>query len=58
MVIVVAAAFAAGAARAEDSCTNWLPQTDGSYWRTCVDEHGAQYCQQKVGNNITRVACK
>ena len=45
-------------ALAEDSCTNWMKQADGSLWRTCVDDHGNQYCQQSVNGQISRVDCK
>jgi hypothetical protein len=49
----------ASAAMAADSCTNWMPQPDGTQFRTCVDGQGRQYCEQlgKDGK-IGRVSCK
>jgi hypothetical protein len=43
---------------AADSCTDWMWQPDGSYWRTCVDSQGKQYCQVKKDGKISRVDCK
>ncbi len=41
------------------SCTDWMQQTDGTYWRTCVDDQGRQYCEQTVDKKtITRVKCQ
>jgi hypothetical protein len=41
------------------SCTDWTLQTDGTYWRTCVDDQGRQYCEQTVDKKtITRVKCQ
>lgn len=44
---------------AADSCTDWLKQSDGTYWRTCVDDNGRQYCQQLSadGKTISTVKC-
>lgn len=39
------------------SCTNWMLQPDGSYFRTCVDDQGRQYCERMYNNYITRVSC-
>ncbi|HVL29722.1 MAG TPA: hypothetical protein VM326_03275 [Sphingomicrobium sp.] len=50
------AALSTGAPAAP-SCTNWMLQSDGSYWRTCVDDQGRQYCERMYNNYITRVAC-
>lgn len=44
-------------AMAAPSCTNWMPQPDGSEWRTCVDDQGRQYCERKYNGYITRIAC-
>jgi hypothetical protein len=43
---------------AEPSCTNWMKQSDGSSWRTCVDDKGRQYCEQSKDGHVTRVSCK
>jgi len=47
----------AHSAFAADSCTDWLLQTDGSYFRTCVDDKGTQYCQSYKDNVISKVSC-
>lgn len=40
-----------------DSCTGWMLQPNGCYWRTCVDSQGRQYCEQCCGQNCSRVKC-
>jgi hypothetical protein len=45
-------------ALAAPSCTGWMKQPDGSYWRTCVDDKGRQYCEQSKNGHISRVRCK
>jgi hypothetical protein len=47
-------------ALAADSCSVWMKQADGTFWRSCVDDKGQQYCQtaDSNGNNVTRVSCK
>lgn len=59
MALAAAAAFvlAFNVAMAADSCSTWMKQADGSYWRTCVDNNGRQYCQVSVNNVITNVNC-
>lgn len=41
-----------------DSCTDWMLQSNGCYWRTCVDSEGHQYCEECCGQNCSRVECK
>ena len=41
----------------EASCSNWLKQDDGSYWRTFVDDAGRQYCEVSKDGHISRVKC-
>jgi hypothetical protein len=45
---------------AADSCSVWMKQADGTFWRTCVDDKGHQYCQTADAQvkNITTVSCK
>jgi hypothetical protein len=44
---------------ASDSCTNWVKQDNGCYWRECVDNNGRQYCEELCGNGpARRVPCK
>lgn len=32
---------------AATECTQWMKQSDGTYWRICVDDKGHRSCQQK-----------
>jgi hypothetical protein len=46
---------------ADDSCSVWLWQKDGLYWRQCVDSKGHSYCQEAddaKGKNARTVLCK
>lgn len=54
----VVLSFTALAAAAAPSCTNWMRQSDGSQWRTCVDDKGQQYCESAKDGRISRVSCK
>jgi hypothetical protein len=51
---------------AADSCTDWMQQSNGCSWRTCVDSQGHQYCEQCCSvvtssgtytNSCSRVTC-
>lgn len=44
-------------ARAEPSCTKWMPQADGSSFRTCVGDDGKQYCESSRNGTVSRVSC-
>jgi hypothetical protein len=59
IVLVPAAALvlSLNVAMAVDSCSAWMKQPDGSYWRTCVTDQGRQYCQISVNNTVTTVSC-
>lgn len=58
LCLAVTSGFASPPAVADDSCTEWSRQDDGTYFRTCVDQDGHQYCQQDDGQgHITRVSC-
>lgn len=47
-----------GYALAEPSCTTWLKQPDGTEFRTCVNDAGKQYCEQKnKDGTISAVKC-
>ena len=60
MVVCVFSFFsiAVTIACAEPKCTSWMKQNDGSYFRTCVDEKGRQYCESSKDNHISRVSCR
>jgi hypothetical protein len=48
------------AAIAPDSCSKWLWQKEGLYWRLCVRDDGTQYCQEadnEQAKNIRTVPC-
>ena len=34
-----------------------IRQTDGSYFRSCVDDNGGRYCEQLKDGFITRIGC-
>ncbi len=42
------------------SCTLWMKQTNGTYFRTCVDDKGTQYCEEKKSatGKPYKVSCK
>lgn len=40
------------------SCSEWMKQSDGSSWRTCVDDQGRQYCEVEKNGRISRVSCR
>lgn len=44
-ILAAMLALCGAPAYAEPSCTNWMLQSDGSYFRTCVDDQGKQYCE-------------
>jgi hypothetical protein len=54
----VTVAVADNHAAASPSCSNWMKQSDGSNWRTCVDDQGRQYCEEEKNGHISRVSCK
>ncbi len=45
-------------AYAAPSCTDWMLQSDGSYFRTCVDDQGRQYCESSSNGHVSRVSCR
>jgi hypothetical protein len=56
-LLMLASASIGSAALAEDSCTNWLLQSDGSEWRQCVRDNGSVYCQRRANGQITNISC-
>jgi hypothetical protein len=59
-VVLLACSGISSMAFAEPSCSVWMKQSDGSYWRTCVGDDGRQYCESATdahGSNATRVSC-
>lgn len=42
-----------------DSCTGWIQQSNGCYWRECVKPNGDVYCEQCCGKGAcSRVKCE
>jgi len=39
------------------NCGPWVPQTNGTKWRMCVDQNNDRYCELKSGRTITRFDC-
>jgi hypothetical protein len=56
-VLLIALAGATGSNNVMPSCGPWIPQTNGTYWRMCVDEHNQQYCESRSGRLIRRITC-
>ena len=51
----------AGGVSAAPSCSNWLRQSDGTYWRECVNDDGTTHCYSATDGNgagATEVSCK
>ena len=49
------------AALAEASCSNWLWQTGGWYWKQCVNDDGSQHCyhaSDAQGTGAYEISCK
>lgn len=44
---VFASLLGAAISFAATECTQWMKQSDGTYWRICVDDKGHRSCQQK-----------
>lgn len=45
---------------AADSCSVWMLQKSGMYWRQCVRDDGTRYCQEAddaKGTNVRTVPC-
>jgi hypothetical protein len=39
------------------TCGPWVPQTNGTKWRMCIDQNNQRYCELKQGSAITRFEC-
>ena len=52
--------FVASVGIAVDSCSTWMWQKEGLYWRQCVRDDGTRYCQEAddaKGTNVRTVPC-
>jgi hypothetical protein len=59
--IIVALYLLSSVALAVPSCTNWMVQADGSYWRECVNDDGSRHCYRAAngnGSNATEISCR
>lgn len=65
IVMSVIAAFAAATAFpsvafAEENCTSWMDQGNGTSWKECVDDNGKQHCYEisnAPGSTAYEVTC-
>lgn len=55
--VLAISVFIGTLAFAVPSCSVWLKQPDGTWWRTCVGDDGRQYCEWSDGKTVTRVSC-
>ncbi|MCY1126532.1 hypothetical protein OU426_06675 [Frigidibacter sp. RF13] len=58
--LILALLVGAGQAMAEQSCSAWMDQGDGTSWTTCVDENGTQRCYRvnnTPGSTVFEVSC-
>jgi hypothetical protein len=53
----MALAGVSGSHNVTPSCGPWIPQTNGTYWRMCIDEQNQQYCESRSGRTIQRINC-
>lgn len=59
LAVAITLLFSATTAFAAPSCTDWLKQTDGSYFRTCVGDDGKQYCETTVDKKtVSLTSCQ
>jgi len=60
LVVLVGVLSVPGSAVFAASCSTWNWQSDGVYWRTCVNDDGSQQCYQATdesGSNAREVPC-
>ncbi len=60
MPLLLAVMLMASMGTAEDSCSTWMWQKEGLYWRQCVRDNGTRYCQEAddaKGTNVRTVPC-
>ena len=58
LTLAVISAFAMSAANPPaPTCGPWVPQSDGTSWRKCVDQNNVTYCELKSSKGITRIDC-
>lgn len=56
-VLMMALAGVSGSQTVMPSCGPWISQTNGTYWRMCVDDQNQQYCEARSGRTIQRISC-
>ena len=47
-------------ALAEPACSVWLWQSEGNYWRQCVNDDGSRQCYRATddsGSNAQEISC-
>jgi hypothetical protein len=59
-IAVLGMMFVASMGIAVGSCSVWMWQKEGLYWRQCVRDNGTRYCQEAddaKGTNVRTVPC-
>jgi hypothetical protein len=51
-VLSLAVLSVSSIASAKPNCGNWVPQTNGTSWRMCIDAQGNRYCQMAKNNSV------
>ena len=57
IVLAFAMFIIPGTSAAAASCGPWIPQTNGTAWRICVDDQGRQFCQVQRNGGIKQIRC-
>lgn len=60
LIAAILLSLGAGMAQAEQSCTDWMDQGNGTSWTTCVGDDGKQRCyliNNTAGSTAYEVAC-
>lgn len=60
LVVLAVVLSVPGSAALAASCSIWNWQSDGVYWRTCVNDDGSQQCYQATdgsSSNAREVSC-
>ena len=58
MFVLAIAALAIPSPAFAATCGYWVPQTNGTSWRVCVDaQAGVRFCELKWAGSIKRITC-
>lgn len=56
-ILIMALAGLSASNSVVPTCGPWIPQTNGTYWRMCIDEQNQQYCEMRSGRIVQRINC-